>query len=200
MLYAVTYSASYPFNKKKTSSYGHELVWKLLYLAMEREHGLSKDSLQMSYGLFGKPEFSNVPVFFSLSHCPGLVCCALSEKPVGVDAEAVFRCSLQMAKRICTEGELAFLKRSPDKKLALAVLWTLKESRMKQSGEGFHFGFQNAAFSFSDLEGLPSGISPEGAPELCAGSYTCIPGFVISVCGEEAPPKEPILVKEDQLF
>lgn len=197
MLYVLPCQSEFSGRHERAAAL-HGLGERLLFHAVRQELGIGREELVLRHTAKGKPYFENTPIYFSISHCPGLVCCALSKKSVGVDAEAVSRCSPRLARRICTEGELAFLERSPDKDLALTVLWTLKESRMKQNGEGIRFGFQNAAFSFSGE--FPCEVSPVGAPELSASSYIDVPGFVISICGEEAFPKELVTVKEDQLF
>ncbi len=192
MLYAVRYEKAF-VNKREEHLYQKALSRRLLSHGLQREYGIALEGLALSYGPQGKPYFQDFPVKFSLSHCRGLVCCALSGQEIGVDCEPIRPFDPRLANRICTPAELAWLDAAPDRGRALTVLWTLKESLMKLSGEGFRYGFQNASFSF--IEGRP--VPPE--PEVRAAAYH-LPGFQVSLCCLEAPPQEPILLSLEQLL
>jgi phosphopantetheinyl transferase len=80
---------------------------------------------------------------FSISHTKRRVFCALSEKPVGIDAEEMDRrVSLRLADQILSPGERALYDAAEDKRAALLRLWVLKEASVKLSGEGLR-GFPN---------------------------------------------------------
>lgn len=86
----------------------------------------------------GKPYFPNSDWHFSISHTKNHVFCALSEKPVGIDAEETDRnANLRLADKILSPTEKARLDASADKRAALLRLWVLKESYAKLCGRGF---------------------------------------------------------------
>ena len=91
----------------------------------------------------GKPYFQDSPLHFSISHTKGHVFCALSDKPVGIDAEELDRdIDLRLAEKILSPMEKAQLDASPDKRLALLTFWVLKEASAKCTGEGLR-GYPN---------------------------------------------------------
>jgi len=85
----------------------------------------------------GKPYFVDSALHFSISHTPVHVFCALSDRPVGLDAEEMDRgVNLCLADKILSEPEKRRWASSPDKRAALLRLWVLKEAAAKLTGEG----------------------------------------------------------------
>ena len=89
----------------------------------------------------GKPEQINLPnkAHFNLSRTRGMVCCAISSSPVGIDIESFDALnnykdfiSLLNEKEANT---IRFLSDS-EKRLYTVIFWTLKESFLKSTGEG----------------------------------------------------------------
>lgn len=183
MLYVTSYTGSFS-SRKKEAAHQHDLSRKLLSFAMEQEYGISLSSLQIETGKHGKPFFPNFPAQFSLSHCRGAVCCALSDWEIGVDIEAIRPYDPRLARHICTPQELVFLEAScsPDK--ALTTLWTLKESLMKLSGLGFAYGFQNAEFVWE------SGSFRPARQEIETATFEPFPDFILSVCTAGGLPEK----------
>ena len=103
VLYAARYIIEAP-TRLEELAHQRALAEKLLAYALKREHGLELSSLAQSRTAAGKPYFHGCPVEYSLSHCRGLVCCALSLSPVGVDAEAPRTFSPALLRRVCTQG------------------------------------------------------------------------------------------------
>ncbi len=99
----------------------------------------------------GKPYFAEGDVHFSISHTKRHVFCALSDRPVGVDAEEVDRqINLALAEKILSPGEMEQYKCAYDKRRALLTFWVLKEAAAKCSGEGLR-GYPNTTdFSLDD--------------------------------------------------
>ena len=98
----------------------------------------------------GKPYFENGP-HFSITHTKTHVFCALSEKPVGIDAEEPDRqIDLRLAEKILSPSERARFDRVEDKRLALLKLWVLKEADAKRTGEGIRFHPTHTDFSPED--------------------------------------------------
>ena len=91
----------------------------------------------------GKPYFPEEKLHFSISHTKHRVFCALSERPVGIDAEEMSRpVNLLLADKILSPAERQRYDRAPDKPAALLRLWVLKEAAAKLSGEGLR-GYPN---------------------------------------------------------
>ena len=99
----------------------------------------------------GKPYWTGSPWHFSISHTQRHVFCALSRKPIGIDAEEMDRevCPA-LADKILSPPERLQWDAAPDKNLALLTFWVLKEARVKCDGTGL-LGFPNrTAFSLRD--------------------------------------------------
>lgn len=85
----------------------------------------------------GKPRFADDSLHFSISHSKGHVFCALSDRPIGIDAEETDRqIDLRLAEKILSESEMVRFAAAPDKREALLRLWVLKEAAAKHSGQG----------------------------------------------------------------
>lgn len=138
----------------------------------------------------GKPCFSHFPnLHFNLSHSGGLALCALGDSPVGVDIQIVKDTwREELPRRVCSREELAWLDGQEDRWGAFAQLWSLKEARVKYTGEGLRAGVREVAVplpeegrSLYELDGLFfrifSGCGWRGA-----------------VCAAEAPPEEIIWI------
>lgn len=99
----------------------------------------------------GKPYFKDDPLYFSISHTKRRVFCALSDRPVGLDAEELDRdIDLRLADKILSPQERRQYDAAPDRRLALLRFWVLKEAAAKLSGEGLR-GYPNGtAFSLED--------------------------------------------------
>lgn len=99
----------------------------------------------------GKPYFVDSPLHFSISHTKNHVFCALSERPIGIDAEESDRqINLALAEKILSPTELAQFRRAEDPRLALLKFWVLKEAAGKCSGEGLRIYPNHTAFSLDD--------------------------------------------------
>lgn len=173
LIYAVRYGQRFS-SRREEAALQRQLAQGLLRLALQREYGLELDALPMEKGPHGKPYFVGAPVHFSLSHCPGLVCCCLHTDEVGVDAEGPRPFSQRLARRICTKEEAAWLAASLNPARDLIALWTLKESVMKLEGQGIAMGFQNAAFTF------PEGEPRSAGPQAVLSQFFLEGGFVVS--------------------
>ena len=91
----------------------------------------------------GKPYFEGDPIRFSISHTKRHVFVALSEKPIGIDAEEADReVNLRLAEKILSPAEQQRYAAAADKRAALLKLWVLKEAWVKLTGEGLR-GYPN---------------------------------------------------------
>ena len=77
----------------------------------------------------GKPYFTEGDLYFSISHTPRRVFCALAENPVGIDAEELDRkVNLRLADRILSPKEREQYEAAEDKRIALLIFWVLHAS------------------------------------------------------------------------
>ena len=91
----------------------------------------------------GKPYFPHSPWYFSITHTKHHAFCALSDRPIGIDAEELDRkVRPGLAKKILSPGELAQYEQAPDRDRALLTFWVLKEAQAKLTGEGLR-GYPN---------------------------------------------------------
>lgn len=109
-------------------------VWKLLEFAVKNYTSLDFANLQFTKTDNNKWVCSEL--CFSLSHADGIVCVAISDEPIGVDAELVRAVRAELEGRILTEKERDAIKRLPPDKQGEYLLesWVKKESIFKKEG------------------------------------------------------------------
>ena len=91
----------------------------------------------------GKPYFKDCPLQFSVSHTKSRAFCAVSDCPVGIDAEELTRdIDLRLAEKILSPAEKKRFDDAVDQRLTLLKFWVLKEAYYKATGEGLR-GFPN---------------------------------------------------------
>lgn len=106
---------------------------------------------EIAIGERGKPYFVDSCWHFSISHTQRHAFCALSERPVGIDAEETDRnINLKLAEKILSPGEKVQFDAAEDKRLALLKFWVLKEAAAKLSGEGLKGYPNHTDFSLDD--------------------------------------------------
>ena len=88
----------------------------------------------------GKPYLIGSDLHFSITHTKKHAFCALSDRPIGIDAEELDRnVNLKLAAKILSPSEAA---RWDGSREMLLRFWVLKEAQVKRSGEGLR-GFPN---------------------------------------------------------
>ena len=128
---------------------GHEAGRELLASLYRAETGENLPEIRVTDR--GKPYFVAGKWHFSISHTSHHAFCALSERPVGIDAEELDRnINLRLADRILSPGERAQFDAAADKRLALLTFWVLKEAAVKLSGEGLRGYPNHTDFSLDD--------------------------------------------------
>lgn len=127
--------------KKIPDGCGHEAGRKLLEEMYRQYVGGAVPEITVTER--GKPYFVRSPWYFSISHSKGHVFCALSQKPIGIDAEELGRpINLKLADKILSSMERQQYEAQEDKRLALLTFWVLKEAQAKCTGEGLK-GYPN---------------------------------------------------------
>lgn len=128
---------------------GHEDGRKLLRQLFETHVG--GEMPPIAIGERGKPYFEGHPIHFSITHTPNHVFCALSHRPIGIDAEELDRkFSLRVADKILSPTEKAQFDAATDKSRALLTFWVLKEAAGKCSGQGINANPNQTAFTLDD--------------------------------------------------
>lgn len=164
------YALSYVFDKDRRLSAGVGLMMR----SIEREFGvrISKDA-------DGCPH-TDGGVHVSFSHSGDYAVGAVSDRPVGIDIEAIGRNSDIYPAVMTPEEHRHFISDVPDpeKDAAFCRMWTAKESYMKAMGKGL--GIDPASFRsvFWPEMRVPGGFTLDEppAPE----------GYRISVCHDPA--------------
>ena len=99
----------------------------------------------------GKPYFENCPWHFSISHTKQHAFCALSDSPIGIDAEETDRkIDLRLAQKILSPQEATQFEAAADKRAALLKFWVLKEAAAKFSGDGLRGYPDHTQFNLND--------------------------------------------------
>ncbi len=120
---------------------GHDVGRLLLSRMYREETGLEPPEIITMPR--GKPCFCSSSLHFSISHTKNHVFCALSDCPVGIDAEELDRAiDLRLAEKILSPSEYRRFQCTPNKQQALLRYWVLKEASAKLSGEGLK-GYPN---------------------------------------------------------
>ena len=111
-------------------------AYDLLAIAAKEHWGLSPLP-QLVRAPLGKPVFaSGQGLEFNLSHSGTLALCALDYDPVGVDIQLVKSWRPSLPRRVCSPEQLEWLEQQEDVWRGFTALWAMKESRVKQSGQG----------------------------------------------------------------
>ena len=138
----------------------------------------------------GKPFFPDFPHHhFNLSHSGSFALCALDDAPIGVDIQSVkdnWREGLP--KRVCAPAELEWLDAQSDYWAAFALIWALKEARVKYEGTGLRPGVREISVP------LPGGAETLYRHEGLWFRVYKGDGWMAAACGEHEPPEELIWV------
>jgi 4'-phosphopantetheinyl transferase len=111
-------------------------VYMLLCFGLAERFGITQP-VDFAFTPNGKPYLSGRRgIHFSLSHCRAAVACAVSDHPVGVDAEAIAPVTDGMARLVLTENELRVFNESQGRDRVFCEYWVIKESYLKRKGIG----------------------------------------------------------------
>lgn len=120
---------------------GHEAGLALLAQMYRAHRGMEMPDIILEE--WGKPRFVEDPLEFSISHTKSHVFCALSDRPIGIDAEEQDRAiNLRLAEKILSPSEKTRYRMADDPREFLLRLWVLKEAAAKCTGKGLR-GYPN---------------------------------------------------------
>jgi 4'-phosphopantetheinyl transferase len=137
----------------------------------------------------GRPRIArpaDIPLEFSLTHTPGLVCCAIStERFLGVDAEDTRRPTdaVEMARGCLSAGEQSDVtaRRGDDRQVRFLEYWTLKESLAKALGVGLSADLSRFSFRLDEPIAVRFGDRPKEDPGWCFRLFRPTPDHTIGV-------------------
>ena len=161
----------------------------VLWLGTGEAYGLLAELLAAEYGLPGLPELERQaggkPFFphwpdlhFNLSHSGDLALCGVGAAHLGVDIEVIRPRRAGLARYICSPEEYAWYEELGGDWESLYTIWTLKEARVKCTGEGLRQRPETIAVprlgpgQTGELEGL---IFRSYAGNGWRGAVCCVP-------------------------
>jgi len=99
---------------------------------------VDSDSLVICKSEFGKPYLRDYPnVYYNISHTKGVIVCAVSNKPVGVDIERIKKFNHRIVERFFTQNEQNYiLSMKENQNERFTEIWTMKEAYVKWLGTG----------------------------------------------------------------
>lgn len=167
----------------------HKLGRELLSFGLIRDYGrdyaveqdgINKPVLKGENLKEGNPSLE-AGIQFSISHTRGLVVCGISSENIGVDTEYVRPYGERLMKRVCTEDEIAYIRKNKEKEAERFFrLWTLKESYLKATGKGISVPMRDISFSMEEGGKFIRGNMPGW--EFC--QFVFGNRFIVSVCHE----------------
>lgn len=170
----------------------HSIGMELLKSALMNECGLDiREDFNIVKASGGKPYLRGLPIYYNISHCKGVVVCALAPCPVGVDVEGARPISEALIKKVCTAREQAYVLEDSRQERFLK-LWTLKESYLKMTGEGIVRDLRSVEFQLVEENAKEDGTAWRGPGEICcneAGSFyqkKIKQNYILSICVEKA--------------
>lgn len=119
-------------------------------------------SSEIQYGLHEKPYIEGSDFFFNMSHSGNLLMLAVSAKPVGADVQKKVSYREPLAKRIFSFAEFESFPRED-----LGLVWAIKESFSKLTGEGI-------GIDFSDIQYTSEGDCYKIACKDVSGICRCV--------------------------
>jgi len=108
-----------------------------LLLSMLRERAGAAEMPEMARAPGGKPYFPGMTgLYFNVSHSGGMSLCALSRREVGADVELVRPRRQGLPRYVLSDREFAWYESQGGTWEVFCGLWTLKEARVKCTGQG----------------------------------------------------------------
>ena len=163
----------YRFDKDKKLSCG---VYLLLMKLLEEENITNPTIKTEKYGKAYISNYENI--HFNVSHSRNMICCAISDRPVGVDIEfSDPTIDLNIAKNYFFNTEYESIMKSPNPADEFFNYWVLKESYMKYTGLGFNLDLDSFEILISD------GIRLKNDKNNLKFNLFSVDDYKLGVCG-----------------
>ena len=109
------------------------LAYLLLRYCLKKE-GKGELFSQIKFTKLGKPYVEGIE--FSLTHTKGMLACAVSETPVGVDVERIRKVPPSAIKKFIDDEKLKLFLDSDNTDFLAIREWVIKEAWLKEMGTG----------------------------------------------------------------
>lgn len=130
----------------------------------------------------GKPYLKDCHLHFNVSHSGEYLAIAVSKSPVGIDIQKRKDIKEGMYRKVVQPQEAVLIEQ--DKENDFLRLWTLKESFVKAEGKGLRISMKDYWFE-KENEHYFVTYGGQRKTWMFNIEETCIPGYIISVCGAE---------------
>lgn len=174
--------------KCKQKKLQKEYSRKLLEYSIKSYFNMEIKDLSILKNKYGKPFFANKScIKFNISHCDGLIACAVGVTEIGVDVENIRAFDNYVAYRVCNEEEIDDIYNSSNSHKTFFTYWTMKESLGKALGVGLNYPLKKNIFIKYKDEYL---CSYKG---FFIKNYEIDNKFILSICMDKG---EEIILKE----
>lgn len=154
------------------------IINKILY-----ENNVDVNSIH--YGSNGKPYVDKI--FFNAAHSGNFAFGVSSDKKIGCDVEIIKKPRLDVAKRFFTENEYNYITHSENTSNAFYKLWTIKESYIKQSGEGLRIPLNSFEININKDTIT---VSENNTKKNCYITHFEFKNHSFAICSYEQPPRK----------
>ncbi len=136
----------------------------------------------VGYQKGGKPFLTDYPeVHFNVSHSGDYVCCAVGDKPVGIDIQRHTPVREGIAKRFFTlqDNRQLLLCDAGQREKLFFRMWSIKESYIKLTGKGIGQGLDSFEIDWKMKAVLEK---DGGSAAAFFEEQNCLPGYSFCVC------------------
>lgn len=141
-----------------------------LMLASLLKDTFGVERVEMAVGEHGKPYLAGRPdIHFNISHCKNAIAVAVSDRPVGIDAESLRSFSDSLLDKTMNPVEKALILSSPKPDEAFISYWTRKEAVFKLMGTGIT---DNLHGILTDKTKTDTVVNPDKGYAVSVAMYT----------------------------
>ena len=141
-----------------------------LMLASLLKDTFGLERVEMAVGEHGKPYLAGRPdIHFNISHCKNAIAVAVSDRPVGIDAESLRSFSDSLLDKTMNPAEKALILSSPKPDEAFISYWTRKEAVFKLMGTGIT---DNLHGILTDKTKTDTVVNPDKGYAVSVAMYT----------------------------
>ena len=140
------------YKKRQGDENLSELAWDLLDEACRHE-GIGDVRERVISGPNKKPYLEDNEVFFNLSHSGDYVLCVLCDTEVGCDIQQIRKMRQSVMDRYFHNDEISYIlegKTEDERAWRFTRIWVLRESYIKQTGEGLKRDLRSFYFSMDE--------------------------------------------------
>jgi len=135
---------------------------------------------------YGKPYLDRMSgCSFNLAHSGSWVCCAIGQKPIGIDVEQIRSIDFNIAKRYFSALEYKDLISQEEPSKYFFDLWSLKESYIKMIGKGLFIPLDSFTVRKEGDRTITltiNGSMPDLIRDVKFNQYDIDPDYRLAVC------------------